>query len=172
MTVDFTPFRLVPFRREEHEAGLIALVAACYAEYGQEIELDTLDADLTAVPAAYPPPACAFRVLLDGKRVVGSVAVKGAVPDAGPDAGPEGAELKRVFLDRGYRGRGLGKKLSLWAFAWARERGARTMTIWSDALYGTAHRLYRSLGALDTGRRRRLGGINEVEEIRFVMDLE
>ncbi len=160
MDVDFTPFEFVPFGKE-HGPSLVSLVRDCYAEYGQVIELETLDADLLCIEEAYPPPRCTFQVLLDGGALIGSVAVKGVNPNE--------AELKRVFLDRRFRGRGLGKKLSLWAFQWAERQGIKVMNIWSDVLYETAHHLYRRLGAEDTGRRRPLGGRNNVEEFLFVM---
>ncbi len=163
MTIDFTPYELLPFRKEQEEA-LIALVEKCYAEYGQKIELDTLDADLLRIDEAYPAPRSFFGVLLDKGKLVGSVAVKSKDDNK--------VELKRLFVDPARRKQGLGKKLSLWAFDWARERRWRAMTIWSDVLYETAHRLYRGLGAEETGQRRVLGGVNNVEELCFEMRLD
>lgn len=159
MTVpDFSPYRLVPFA-PRYENDLIALIASVYGEYRQVIELDTLDADLREVPRVYAGPDCAFWTLLDGERLIGSVAVKRTAPGE--------AELKRVFLNPAYRGKGLGKRLVQWAFAWAAARGARTLHIWSDVTYRTSHGLYRALGAEDTGRQRLLGGVNRVEEFYF-----
>jgi putative acetyltransferase len=161
--LDFAPLRLVPYA-PEHEGGVIALLRACYAEYGQVLELDTLDADLLRISELYAPPTHAFHVLLDeGDRVVGTVCVKRTGPDEG--------QLKRVFLEAGLRGRGLGKRLTLWAFAWARERGVQRMVFWSDVLFETAHALYEHLGARRTGERRHLGGRNECWEYGFVMEL-
>ncbi|MBU0754313.1 MAG: GNAT family N-acetyltransferase [Planctomycetes bacterium] len=158
MTIDFKPFRLIPFRKE-HEKPLIELITGCYLEYGQRIELDTLDNDLLQVEAVYPPPENTFQVLMDQEKLIGSVAVKRMKPGD--------LELKRVFLNPAYRGRGLGKKLSLWAHGWAGERGATLLHVWSDVLYETAHHLYRRLGARDTGQRRILGGVNDVAEYYF-----
>ncbi len=155
---DFDPLRLVPFA-PEHERAIVGLIAAVYAEYRQQIELDTLDEDLRRIPEVYHGPECAFWVLLDGDRPVGTVAVKHA---------PDGdAELKRVFLHPSRRGLGIGRRLVLWAFEWARARGHARIHIWSDVLFRTSHSMYRSLGAEDTGRRRVLGGINHVEEFYF-----
>ena len=103
-------------------------------------------------------------MLLDGDRLIGSVAFRSS------ETGH--AELKRVFLDSEYRGRGLGKKLSLWAFDAARESGIAVLDIWSDTLFETAHHLYRGLGAKETGQTRYLGGRNEVSEIHFEKELD
>jgi GNAT superfamily N-acetyltransferase len=162
MPVDFEPYRIEPFGKE-HEDGLISLIERIYAEYGQKIELATLDSDLLRIPKVYAPPAGTFQVLVDGERLIGSVAVM--------KSGKDEAELKRVYVSPSYRRRGLGRKLSLWAYEWARERGCSTLMVWSDTLYENAHHLYRGLGAEDTGRRRTLGGVNEVDEFLFIWEI-
>ena len=161
--MDFAPYTLRPFRPAD-EAGVIALIAGCYAEYAQVIELDTLDSDLLAVGRAYPDPDSCFRVLVDGARVVGTVAVR--------SKGAAEAELKRLFLERALRGRGLGTLLTRFAFAWAAEHGCERLHIWSDTSYRTAHALYLRLGARNTGTRRHLGGRNRVDELHFVKRLD
>ncbi|MGE3165856.1 MAG: GNAT family N-acetyltransferase [Planctomycetota bacterium] len=163
MSNPFAPYELSPFEDARDRAGEIDLLTRCYAEYGQVIELDTLDEDLFEIERRYCPPASAFWVLRDGPRLVGSVAVKGIDGST--------AELKRVFLDAALRGRGLGKALSRWAIDWARDAGYTRLDIWSDVLYETAHRLYLGLGAHDTGETRELGGRNHVFERGFVLDL-
>ncbi len=157
------PLRLRLFQ-PAFEAPVIALIEACYAGYDQRIELDTLDDDLRDIPGRYGDPRATFRVLFDADRLVGTVALK-------PGSEPGRVELKRVFLDPAWRGRGLGKGLCLWAAHRARRRGFQRMTIWSDTLYATAHGLYLHLGAADCGVRRSLGGVNDVDEFLFELDL-
>ncbi len=158
----FAPYRLVPYEKR-HEDAVIEIIAGAYGEHRQEIELDTLDDDLRRIVERYPAPECVFRVLLDGERVIGSVAVK-------QHAAGE-AELKRVFLRPEFRGKGLGRRLVEWAFAWARARGYRAMHIWSDVNYRVSHAVYRHLGAEDLRETRVLGGVNHVEEFHFLMRL-
>ena len=156
--VDFSPYTLAAFEKPWEEE-LVALIGACYAEYGQTIELDTLDSDLLKIEEVYSGPGSAFCVLLRGGRLVASVAVK--------RTGGREAELKRLFVDPGHRRRGLGRKLSLWARGFAEAQGFDVLHVWSDVLYDKAHALYRSLGADDTGKRRSLGGVNSVDEFYF-----
>lgn len=164
MKTPFSPYELSPFVDARDRTGEIELLTRCYAEYGQAIELDTLDQDLLEIEHVYTSPRNGFWVLRDEPRLVGSVAVKGI------DAAT--CELKRVFLDKTLRGRGLGKALSIWAIDWARLAAYSHMLIWSDVLYETAHSLYRGLGARETGEIRELGGVNHVFERGFVLDLK
>ncbi len=159
----FDPYSFVSYEHERDQSSVIALIGACYGGYGQKLELETLDDDLLRIPSVYPPGPNTFRVLRAGERVVGTVAVKARSETE--------AELKRVFLDPDLRGRGTGKQLVLWAVDWARTRGYNVLHIWSDALYDTAHRLYRRIGAVETGEQRHLGGINNVDELYFRLDL-
>ena len=156
------PVIIRPFQDGDADA-IIDLITQCYAEYGQKIELDTLDDDLLRIGQVYVEPRHTFQVMVDEDKIIGTVAVKTTAEGE--------VDLKRVFLNSDYRGRGLGKALSNWAIDWARRRGFRTMHIWSDVLYETAHHLYRGLGAEDTGERRSLGGINHVDEYYFRLDL-
>lgn len=141
---------------------MVELLRAVYAEYGQVVELDTLDSDLLRIAEVYAAPN-RFSVLLDGDRVVGTVALKWHTSGSR-------AELKRVFLDRSLRGRGLGRRLVETALAWARAGGAARLDVWSDELFHEAHRLYRKLGAVDTGQVRVLGGRNAIRERYFRLD--
>jgi GNAT superfamily N-acetyltransferase len=161
--VSFEPLVLRPFRIDD-EPAVIELIRVCYLEYGQKIELETLDDDLCRIPARYPWPNT-FQVLEDPlSGVVGTVAVK--------VLNSMEVELKRVFLKSEFRGRGLGKGLTQWAMTYARDNGAGLMHIWSDVLFETAHHLYRGLGAEESGKKRHLGGANDVYEYYFAMALD
>ena len=160
--MDFEPLVLRPFEAADTD-DVVALVAGCYRDYDVEIELETLDADLLEIRSRYAPPQNTFQVLLDRETVIGSVAVK--LEDDGL------SQLKRLFLRSDYRGGGVGKRLTLWAFQWARDYGADRMHFWSDTLFVEAHALYRHLGCEDTGTVRDLGGINETREYYFRVKL-
>ena len=161
MTIDFSPYQLIDYTAAWHEQT-IAFLDQSYKFVGYTgPELSTLDNDLMMIEEIYAKPSC-FKLLIDGDVIVGSVAVKIKANEA---------ELKRVFLDSQLHGQGLGKKLSLWAFDYAREQGCHTMHIWSGTLCTTAHALYAYLGATNTQEQRFIGGQDDCYEYYFVKDL-
>ncbi|MTG89333.1 GNAT family N-acetyltransferase [Cellulosimicrobium sp. BIT-GX5] len=54
--------------------------------------------------------------------------------------------VEAVRVDRGLRGRGVGRAMMAWAHAWGRERGCALAQLTSDKQRADAHRFYRSLG--------------------------
>ena len=78
-----------------------------------------------------------FLALLDG-RVVGTCAA--IVPHPGT------VELARLTTDAAWRGRGIGRRLTEEAIAWARRRGARRVILVSSTRLVPALRLYERLG--------------------------
>lgn len=77
---------------------------------------------------------CAVR----GGEVVGTCA---AIP-----AGPGTFELAKLAVEPSARGRGLGRKLAQRVVAFARERGARRVTLSSNSRLVEAIALYASMG--------------------------
>lgn len=65
------------------------------------------------------------------------------------------------------RRRGIGVALVKAAEAWARSRGAREMTLWSDTRFVESHALYRSLGYAQMPEMRRLDDLSNTEEFLF-----
>ncbi|OGI18503.1 MAG: hypothetical protein A3B68_07090 [Candidatus Melainabacteria bacterium RIFCSPHIGHO2_02_FULL_34_12] len=154
-----TQLLLVNYKKDFQE-DLIDLIRTIYKEYNQILELETLDNDLLNIKSEYGAPST-FQVLLDkekNNKLIGSVAVR---------IKNSGAELKRVFLNEVYRGKGIGKELSTWAFNYAKNKGFKHIDIWSDVTFITAHKLYKKLGAEDTRKTRYLGGVNKVSEYYF-----
>lgn len=157
---DFYPYALVEYS-DQYQDQLIDMLARIYAEYDQVIELETLDSDLLEIKTQYNSPSC-FKLLLDDGKLVASMAVKIALGKI---------ELKRVFVDPGYRLQGLGVKLSDWAFVYAKEQGCEYIDIWSDTLFTKAHQLYQKMGAEKLDETRNLGGVNDIEEQHFRKEL-
>lgn len=154
---------LIDYRAEWY-SKLITFLDQAYKDLGYSgLELDSLDQDLNDIETIYASPSC-FKLLIDKSenQIIATLAVK-------LDA--EQAELKRVFVDSSLQGQGFGKKLSLWAFDYAREQGAKNMDIWSGTLCKTAHEFYQRLGAIDQKKSRFLGGVDDVEELHFLMRL-
>lgn len=118
--------------------GIRALVAAVGEEYGFAPEPEGADEDLHGASARYFEPGGMLRVLVDGGAVVGMV---GVVPHTG------GAwELRKIYLDKGRRGGGHGRRLLDEALGFARGQGAVKLVLQSSSKLGEALRLYERAG--------------------------
>ena len=130
---------------DRHAAGVLELIGSVFAEYRLTFEPAGYDADLTRIRDVYIGSGGAFWVLLDGERVVGTVAV---VP-----LSPAEVEIKRVYLDSALRGKGIGSRLVEHAIVWAVQRGHTRATLWSDIKFTRAHVMYERLGFVRFGIR-------------------
>jgi N-acetylglutamate synthase-like GNAT family acetyltransferase len=139
--------------------GVIDLIARVYAEYpGCVLDVEREEPGLLAPASAFD----GFWVLEDAGRVVGCAAI----------AFHSGfAEMKKVYLDRAWRGRGLGRRLVETVEEAARRRGARRIELWSDTRFATAHAVYERLGYVRTGRVRELHDLSRTTEIHFAKSL-
>ena len=120
--------------------GLIDLIAACWSEYpGVVLDVDGEAPELRAIATAYSRAGGRFWVVEEGRRIVASVG-------AAPAAAPEGLELRKLYVLRALRRRGLGAKLCGLVEDEARARRLRFVDLWSDTRFADAHRLYERLG--------------------------
>jgi putative acetyltransferase len=149
---------IVPFDASRHAAGFRALVVETLGEFGFT-EDPVIDADLADPLEHYD----AVWVVEDGDRVVGSVAMR-AVGDGA-------AELKRMYLGRDRRGRGLGRRLLDHALGWAREGGLAAVTLDTTAEMAAARSLYESVGFRAVGSRTEVGERDSRCEILYRLDL-
>jgi putative acetyltransferase len=126
--------------RDSDAEGLIALIGAVFAEYpGCVLDVDGEEPDLRAIATAYGSRGGRFWVAERNGEVVGSVGVLLA-----PD--PDTVELKKLYVARIARKRGLGSRLCDLSEVEARVRGARAVELWSDTRFEDAHRLYAGRG--------------------------
>jgi putative acetyltransferase len=116
-----------------------ALVFGVLAEYGLRPDPAGADADLFDLAASYERAGGWFAVLVDPTgTVIGSV---GLLPP-----GDGTVELRKMYLDARYRGRGLGSLLLRSALEEARRRGFRRMTLETASVLREAIRLYEAHG--------------------------
>jgi GNAT superfamily N-acetyltransferase len=109
-------------------------------------EPDGYERDLRDIRGVYLEGGGMFSVLVDGGRVVGTVA---ALPHEEATA-----EVKRFYLDAAYRGRGWGRALMDHVERWAAAAGFQRVEAWSDARLTRAHVVYQRLGYRRIGERR------------------
>ena len=158
-------WRVRPARDDDAEE-LVALIGGVFAEYeGCVIDLDDLDADLLAWASHLQARDGGGWVVVDpdDQRVVACV---GAAPDT-----PGRVELKRLYVHADARGRGLGGALVGRVEAWATDRGAEEVVLWSDTRFTDAHRLYERHGYRRTGRSRELHDPSDTTEDEFLRHL-
>jgi GNAT superfamily N-acetyltransferase len=92
-----------------------------------------------------------------GSRMVGCVAIVAASRDV--------AQLRWFLVDPAARGRGIGGRLLDEAIAFSRERGYRSIVLWTVSALAAAARLYLSRGfALAERKPGRMWGTDVVEE--------
>lgn len=108
--------------------------------------IEYMRADAERMPGPYVPPRGGLWLATSGERGVGCVALRPVASDV--------AEVKRMFVDEAWRGRGVGRALMETLVAGARERGYRTLRLGTLADMTVAQALYESLGFRPTERYR------------------
>lgn len=151
--------------RDDDASGLIALVGACFAEYpGCVLEVESELPELRRIASAFGAAGGQFWVAESSGLLVGSA---GWAPSTG---GP-GIELKKLYVARSWRRRGLASRLCGRVEAAARERGARYVDLWSDTRFREAHRLYERRGYVRGPHTRELGDLSNTVENYYRLEL-
>ena len=124
--------------------------AALYAsEYGWDGSFETLVAEIGAkFLADFDPEQERCWIAERDGRVVGSVFLVNA-DDAGKDGsktGGEEAKLRMLYVDPEARGLGIGRRLVQECIRFARARGYRRLTLWTNDVLTAARRIYEDEG--------------------------
>ena len=152
-----------PFRPED-KPGVVRIIQSVYDDFNYILDFDVFETDLVDIQSTYQDAGGSFWVLDDAGVIAGSV---GVLPKDG-----DACELKRLYLARPYRRRGLGARLLATARGWAMANGFRRMFLWSDVLFEAAHRFYARSGFRATGATRAIDPTNPTSVERFFeMDL-
>lgn len=120
---------------DKYKEQIIALIGECLVD--QEILATSClpldDDDLQKIPELY----CGrgkFWIALDENKVVGTVGVR--------DSGRVTAKLRRMFVQKKYRGTGLGQQLLDIALQFARDTGYTKITLNTHKKMKRAHHFY------------------------------
>jgi putative acetyltransferase len=147
--------------RDEDAEQLITLIGGCFAEYpGCILEVDGEMPELRAIATFFTTRQGHFWVAERAGQVVGSVGVL-------PTAAPKGMELRKLYVARAARRRGLGGHLCDLAEAHARACGAVFIELWSDTRFTDAHRLYERRGYVRGAETRALYDLSQTIEFYF-----
>ncbi len=115
------------------------LVFAVLGEYGLKPDPTCTDADLADIDESYFKRGGVFYVLQEKTgSIIGSY---GLYPMDSPTC-----ELRKMYLHRDYRGKGLGRRLLEHALAEARRLGFKTISLETASVLKEAICLYESYG--------------------------
>jgi putative acetyltransferase len=151
-------------------AGLIELIGGAYAEYpGCILDVQGEEPDLLAIASAYAGKGGEFWVSIDeaSGALVGSI---GWLPS--PSVGmSEWVQLRKLYVARSYRRRGLASELCARVQAAAEQRGALGIELWSDTRFRDAHRFYARRGFERLPETRQLFDVSQSTEYHFARRL-
>lgn len=149
--------------REAHDSdsyGLIELIENVFSEYeGCQLDLDGIDRELTAIRTAVERRGGNFWVAVQKGKIVGC---------AGYIQKENVVELKRLYVAKEYRRKGLGNRLADMVFVAAMELSARAVDCWSDTRFKEAHQFYLKKGFEQLPQKRFLNDPSNSEEWRFM----
>ncbi len=132
--------------RDTDGPGVIAVVAAVYAEYpGCILDVEAEVPELKAPASAYARRSGRFWVAVDAARILGCVACR-PVPE-------HGLEMEKLYVARAARRYGLGTRLLDLVEAEAQRRQAGYIMLWTDTRFEAAHAFYETHGFRRSGLR-------------------
>jgi ribosomal protein S18 acetylase RimI-like enzyme len=139
---------------------LVAQVRALFLEYRDGLGIDLcfqdFDREVVALPGDYAPPRGRLFLALDGVRAVGCVGLRPLEAGA--------CEMKRLYVQPGMRGTGLGRRLAAAAIAAARVIGYQRMRLDTLPSMQAAIAMYEQLGFRDIAPYR----VNPVPGARYM----
>lgn len=155
--------------RDDDMEALVELIGDCFAEYpGCVMDIEELP-ELRAIATYASEHGGRFWVVEEhGEGAPRMVACAGYTEVAGV---PGGIELKKLYVSKRARRRGLGGRLCALVEGAARDRGASFVEMWSDTRFTDAHRLYRGRGYRQSDHTRELHDKSDTVEYHFRLSI-
>jgi len=159
---------VITLRDAHDDDGLdvAALLGAVFSEYEGCLFLAAEMPELRRLATTFREGGGAFFVA--HREVRGVPVLVGCVGYA--THGPT-VELKKLYVAKHERRTGLGARLVATVEAAAHARGKRSIELWSDTRFETAHRFYERHGYVRTGATRPLHDASATEEFFFTKAL-
>jgi putative acetyltransferase len=136
--------------------GIIELIGAVFAEYpGCVLDVDREEPELRTPASSFDR----FWVVEEEGRIVACIgcALRGDI-----------TELKKLYVARAARRRGIGRRLVALVEETARGAGANRVELWSDTRFTDAHALYLALGYAQLPETRELHDLSRTVEHHFL----
>ncbi len=135
MVVEFVPISPC------HDAALAVLIRSLLEERGLNIPGTAyFDRSLDSLSAYYREPRRAYRVLLEGKKVIGGVGL------APYDGFEHCCEMQKLYLSDAAQGRGLGYRMIAYIEALAKDMGYRRIYLETHTNLAAAVHIYEKSG--------------------------
>ena len=151
--------------RDEHANELIELIGPIFAEYpGVLFDVDGEMPELRAIATSFAAMKGEFWTAFDHEQLVGCVGYVATADGAG-------VELRKLYVAKSQRRRGLANRLCDLVEATARRRDAGHVELWSDVEFTAAHRFYEARGYQRDGRQRELHDSSDTVEYYFRLEL-
>lgn len=154
-----------PAQVDEAKRTILTVAATIYperetvAEWTERMMREGVLADVDDYEAIYTPPNGTFLLAMDGKRIIGTAAVRRWDQTT--------AELKRMWLLHAYHGQGVGYALARHALNFAAAAGYARIRLSTQYRQERAIAFYRRLGFYDIDR------YNDLDDELFLqLDLE
>ena len=147
--------------RDSDADGLIGLIGEIFKDYENcVLDLEGVDQELLAIDTYVKGLGGKFWVAERDGQIVGCIGYgrkEGGV-----------VELKRMYVAKSERRRGLATKLYGLVMAAAHELNARAVDLWSDTRFAEAHAFYLSKGFQQQPGTRDLNDPSNSTEYRFI----
>ncbi len=128
------------------KVGLVATARAIFREYADSLGVDLsfqhFEEELQHLPGDYAPPRGTLLLARIAGEIAGCCALRAL--DTADD--PNAAEMKRLYVRPGFRGRGLGRQLAQHALDAARQIGYSCVLLDTLSDMEAARALYAELG--------------------------
>ena len=130
--------RIIPAKPEQD----LELIRELFKEYasslGFDLSFQDFKEELANLPGDYAPPDGCILLAKDKEQIAGCVALR--------KMGEDICEMKRLYVRPEFRGKGIGRKLSVAIIDKARDIGYKYMRLDTVPAMKQAIALYRSLG--------------------------
>ena len=124
--------------KQGDEPGVFAMVEFSLKQYGLSVNPEGTDSDLENINRSYILPGGSFKVIEENGRIIGSCGlykINTAV-----------CELRKMYLNPEFKGKGLGEKMMIDAFSTAKRLRFSKMILETNSCLVEAVCLYRKYG--------------------------
>jgi len=144
-------YRIRAFRKDDSKNVFYFLYDILANEFNIKLDFETLDSDLLDIENHYwkDEDSCFWIVeLKDNNQIIGTVAIRRLKESVYTDTNNY-AELKRMFLAKQFRGKGIGQQMLETALNFAKKSGYSKVLLYTSKDLIDSRKLYIKNGFVD-----------------------